>query len=352
MNQQRKFILIANCLSTSTSGPANIVRGLAKALQSDNIMFTPILRTEHISKLPFMVQICGAVLGQKKSIVNVHTDGFLLPLLVFILSFFNRTNSYYLTVHGIYEIESQIEGRKKNVYFMCERILYKHFPHLICVSEMLREDISSLFGRTDNVLVIPNATDASSDKPIVCDMETFEIVSLGGLRRGKGVDRILNLASCLSARNIDFHVSIYGPDGGNVELYSAIISERGLTGKVDYYGNVTDKQAVYDIIRQSAVQLCLSEYDTYNVAIAESLVLGCACIASDRCGASYLINDYENGLVVNLEQEEKTNYDKSLEYILHLRRSDLFRKKIFLNREKYATQLAWKTIANSYLALE
>ena len=34
----------------------------------------------------------------------------------------------------------------------------------MCVSQMLKNDIGNIFGRKDNVYVIPNATDAESDK--------------------------------------------------------------------------------------------------------------------------------------------------------------------------------------------
>lgn len=74
--------------------------------------------------------------------------------------------------------------------------------------------------------------------------------------------------------NISFHISLYGTDDNNLNFFKERISKDHLEGCVEYFGNLRDKQMVYDILRTADAQFCFSTYDTFNVAIAESLVLG------------------------------------------------------------------------------
>ena len=166
-------------------------------------------------------------------------------------------------------------------------------------------------------------------------------------RKRKGIECVLKLASVFKEKTCCFHISLYGDAENNLDWFQKQVMELNLTGLIDYYGEITDKQKVYDIIRQADVQLCFSKYDTYNVAIAESLVLGCPCIASNMCGAAYLINDYSAGLVVDLDEESAGNFGNIIEYINNIGNVESYGK----TNNDYVDLLSWKNVVSQYLSL-
>lgn len=346
--QYNRIIIISKCYNSSTSGPANVVRELINNMELENVNYIPILLTEDVSKIKFVKEVARTIISEKESIINVHTDGFFIPLMVYLFSKINKKNKYYLTVHGIHQIQGDRTQKGYLKYEFIEKILYSNFPNLICVSEMLKDDINLIFGRNNNILVIPNATEARSKKKY-CEItadKTLDLISLGGLRSVKGFDELISLAKFLRDNGVKFNISIYGSDEGRLNAFNDILEKEQLINTITYFGNQVDRQKIYDLIVGSDFQLCLSKYDTYNVAIAESLVLGCPVVATSKCGASYLIVDGENGIVVNLERQDK--YEKILRYINSFYDDCKMRKRVYENREKYVEQLSWKSIVSQY----
>lgn len=297
--------------------------------------------------MPYLKQIVQELRKKDKTVVNIHTDGFILPLFIMLMSKIYRKHSYYLTVHGIYRID---KGKNANwKYLILEKYIYKHFSNIICVSDMLKDDLKKIYKREKNVYVIPNATDANSNK-VFEEKSVKEIVSLGGLRTQKGIDSIILCAKEMKKANIPFHISLYGTDDNNLDFFAEQLKKDKLEDYVKYMGNTMDKQLVYDIIKTADAQFCFSVYDTFNVAIAESLVLGCPCISSDRCGAATLIKNDFNGLVVNMTEERNNHFKKSIEFISGL--NDEKRKNIEQKATEYKEILAWKSVAKKYEELE
>lgn len=345
-----KYVIVGRCGVNDGGGPANVIKALLKEYSRQNIDIVAILMNNEITSIKFITRLLSNVLFKRNICVNVHTSGFLIPLLVLLISKINRLNRYYLTIHGIYAVETQQKDNGKLIYKILEKIIYKKFPNIICVSEMLKNDIKLEFGRTKNVYVIPNATDAKSKKSKV-QRDYIQLIEVGGLKKGKGIDKILDLVSFLNnEKNMDVRLLIYGSEEGNrnIDWLNNKLLNLKIENKVVFRGVVNDKQIIYDSVSQSDVQLCLSYYDTFNVAIAESLVLGCPCISSDKCGASYLIND-DNGLVVNLQNNNL--YDQIYEYIHSIIYDKERKKKIYDNREIYIDQLSWEKVCESYIKL-
>ena len=343
----KRILIIAKCYKKDVSGPANIIRGLIRQFDKESINYKALLLEEGMDKVSYLTSIVQELKKKDKSVVNVHTDGFLLPLFILLMSKIYRKHSYYLTVHGIYRIDKGKRAQWK--YVMLEKYIYRHFNNIICVSEMLKDDLEELYKRKKNVYVIPNATDADSNKGFE-EKKVKEIVSLGGLRICKGINAIMLCAKEMKKTNISFHISLYGTDDNNLNFFNERISKDHLEGCVEYFGNLRDKQMVYDILRTADAQFCFSTYDTFNVAIAESLVLGCPCISSDKCGAATLIKNNFNGLVVNIAEEYNNHFEKVVEFIRKLDKEK--REVVQQKANEYKEILAWKSVAKKYAELE
>lgn len=141
----KRILIIAKCYKKDVSGPANIIRGLIRQFDKESINYKALLLEEGMDKVSYLTSIVQELKKKDKSVVNVHTDGFLLPLFILLMSKIYRKHSYYLTVHGIYRIDKGKRAQWK--YVMLEKYIYRHFNNIICVSEMLKDDLEELYKR-------------------------------------------------------------------------------------------------------------------------------------------------------------------------------------------------------------
>ena len=267
----------------------------------------------------------------------------------------NHTNKYFLTIHGIYKIDASLNGTLSRKHVILEKFIYRRFPNLICVSPMLKNDVQQIFGRNDQMFVIPNGTNAESKQVYentAINHRIIKLISLGGLKCGKGIIELLQLTVYLAIKKgLPVSLTIYGSEEGlyNTAWLNSETQKLGIDQKVKFLGRESDKQKLYDSIAMSDFQLCLSKYDTFNVAIAESLVLGCPCICTNKCGGAYLIEQNENGLIVDLSNTNA--FEDIYYYITSFFNNVSKRLQIYENRVQYQNSLSWKEVCKSYLQL-
>lgn len=347
-----KFFIVGKCYNNQNTGPANVIRGMLTTFQKMGVNVEPVLLSENCSKSKFLTKLFKILLSEKQCVINVHTDGFLIVLLLYIMSLIDIKNHYYLTIHGIYSIDSAMSGHSKIRYRVLERILYKHFKNVICVSMMLRDDIIKMFRRKKAIYVIPNATDAMEKNIVKAAFtgEPIKIAMLGGVKNIKGIWESLNLVSyLLYNKNLAVNLDIYGGTDNQqiISQFKTRIKQLKIEDVVNYRGNIIDKDEVYKILAASDFQICLSKYDTFNVAIIESLILGCPCVSSNMCGAAYLIDNHENGLVIDLKSK---NYQEEIyDFLKSFIEEPEKYSKIKKGTEKLYQKVSWEGICLSYL---
>lgn len=336
------------------NGPGNVIYQLQQPFSKLNADFKYILNNESNSFIQIIRDIILKILFKKGLVVNVHTDGFILALIVYLVSLLNRKNHYYLTVHGIYKIESAMSETTKNRYLKLEKILYKKFDNIICVSSKLAEDIKSIYGRSKNVYVVNNGTQeipltTSHDNKL--DVNRINLIFVGGINRRKGIlETISVLKYIIDNSDIDVHLDIYGSvENSNIkEKYEQYVIDNNLEDYVTYHGLVRDKEELFSYYAKSTFQLCLSLYDTFNVAVLESMAVGCPCILSDCCGARDIIEDGGNGYIVSLG---KRTGETILNIIREVGHDPQKLKQLKKRTRMTAEHNTWDVVANKYYKL-
>lgn len=350
----KQIFIVGKTYKNQTGGPANIIRGLSSALKKKNVDLQELCLNETFGKGKLFKSLFKILFTKRNCIVNVHTDGLKLPKLVYAFSRIDKKNRYFLTVHGLYYIESKMNGTYMKKYANIEKSLIKKFPNLICVSELLKKRIETDFNRTKNITVIPNGIDIVDDEvshkqKLDCN-SPLKLLMLGGIRERKGIFECVEAVEYLLSNGINVELSVYGVIDNqeiNKEFHDKI-NQSGLGNNIFYKGNLTDKNALYRAIRESDIQLCLSKWDTFNVAIIESLALGVPCIASNQCGASSAITEGVNGIVVNLES---VNLREAIQaYCVHfINYQDQERELIIHSAFDIRKSFSWSQIAEEYL---
>ncbi len=351
----KKLYIVGKNYGNETGGPAKIIRGLVSDLKNKNIDVQEICLNKNFGKGALIKNLLKILFFKRKCIVNVHTDGLMLPNLVYLFSRLDKRNKYFLTVHGLYYIESKMNGTYQKKYARVERKLLRKFPNILCVSELLKEKIEEDFQRTRNISVVPNGIDLFEQNVAYNNTNKLntpiKLLMLGGIRERKGVFECVDVVKHLTLNGLDVNLNIYGViDSEEIKRkFLKYVDQLGLSDKIFYNGNLSDKESVYQVIADSDVQLCLSKWDTFNVAIIESLAIGTPCISSNMCGASTAIENGVNGLVVDMTDSSYINM--IADYIFKIQ-NNFFGESAAINnlkqtiKEKYS----WDSVIALYLS--
>jgi len=351
----KKVYIVGKNFSNQIGGPANIIRGLISGLRKKNIEVNELCLNENFGKFSLIKGLLRILFFEKNCVVNVHTDGLFLPYIVYLFSIFDKKNTYFLTVHGLYCIESKMNGTYKKKYEKIEKKLCKKFPNIICVSQLLKETIIAKFKRDKQIYIIPNGIDISASEEGVNSKfisKPVRIIMLGGIRVRKGIFECLDVLASLNKNGIEAVLDIYG-DIENYNTYKKFedkILALGLKDNVKYKGILKEKNQVYKALKESDIQLCLSKWDTFNVAIIEALVIGIPCIVTDMCGAASAITENVNGIVINLNED---NYIfKIIDYLNKVSENKNNESEaIIKNSLVISKEYSWDQIITSYLAV-
>ena len=119
-----RIILIGKYGDNPNVGPENVMRCMEKQFIKEQINYKLCIYNNGDSKILYIFKLMKCILKSKKTIINVHTNGFLITLLVYYLSFFNSLNRYYLTIHGIYRTDSFMSGTQNKLYIIRAIFIY------------------------------------------------------------------------------------------------------------------------------------------------------------------------------------------------------------------------------------
>ena len=263
-----------------------------------------LFRTIH-----YIIHICFV----KSVIISGYSK---LNILLLKLAKLLNKRTFYL-MHGfIYE-----EVKYQNIDNKQEKInreyeLLNKVENIICVSEFFSKYLKKIYPEFNKkIIYVNNGIDINiSEKRVQHD--TFTIMSVGG-----GVSQKNNLKVCqaISKLNIDIKFIVVGSDGmdGNkIKEYPF----------VKYYESLPHNE-VLEKMSESDLYIQNSYFETFGLAIMESLECGCDLLISKNVGAlsvlknvtdNDIINDVDNIDEIALKIENKINnstkkisYDKN-----------------------------------------
>jgi len=136
-------------------------------------------------------------------------------------------------------------------------------------------------------------------KPIPLPGNGVKLLFVGGLVPVKGVDILLQACSVLLSKGMEFHLALVGkgPEEENVKQW---INSLNLKGNVTLIGEVPHPQ-IASYFAAADIFVLPSRQEGLGIVLIEALASGTAIVASRTGGIPDLINDGENGILVNPE---------------------------------------------------
>ena len=187
--------------------------------------------------------------------------------------------------------DPRFDGRGKLTAFLSE-FVYSKSNAVVFQTTLLK----SLYKRCNpkKTFVIPNPINEKVFLKACNIRKTGKIVSVGKLEPQKNQKLLIDAFSVYSRSFPEAHLEIYGVGSLKKELCN-YISSLNLQNKVILKGNVPN---LHSEIRDAEMFVLTSNYEGFSNALMESLALGIPTISTDCAGATDLIDDRENGLIV------------------------------------------------------
>lgn len=147
-------------------------------------------------------------------------------------------------------------------------------------------------GITQKVEVIPTGIDETRYENTRREISNgITVTYVGRLESVKGVDDFLVAAEPLKKENSDLRVLVVGFRGRNT---NPIFEKYRKEGLIEFPGYRED---IPEILAQTNIFVLPSHSEGLSNALMEAMASGCACVASDVGGNSYLIQNSVSGLL-------------------------------------------------------
>lgn len=192
----------------------------------------------------------------------------------------------------------------------------------------------------DNSVVISNPVDLGKKAGMALRTEKRrEIVSVGRLMPQKNQSMLIEAFSRIHKKYAEYRLVIYG-DGPYRKIIENQIQEHGLQDYILLPGTVKD---LHDRIACAELFVLTSNYEGMPNALTEAMCLGLPVISTEVSGATELIQDGENGLLVPCGDIEKMIV--AMERMLG---DDKFRKCCAMNAVQLNEKLAVDVILEKW----
>lgn len=219
------------------------------------------------------------------------------------------------TVHGWVRHTS-----RTSLYYAVDRFSLRFYERVICVSDDLHRRCLESRVPAARCLLIENGIDQSSFRRRVSvseakwklglDPKRLLVGAIGRLSQEKGFDHLIQCADRLLQHGHDFDLVIAG-DGDQHDALAALIQSSGRGDKIRLLGYTDDPLSFFEAMDIFA--LSSSREGLPNVLL-EAMVLGIPVISTRVGGVGRLIEDGENGLLV--EPDEPDHFDLGLSSLL------------------------------------
>tara|TARA_B100000902_G_C27290657_1_gene906949 strand:+ start:1046 stop:1813 length:768 start_codon:yes stop_codon:yes gene_type:complete len=184
-----------------------------------------------------------------------------------------------LLIHHPVSYEFQKNGKIEHK--LRERKIFSKADKIISVSNSMKKVINKMLNSKKNINVIKPAVDDIYRKQLLNNTNSKNIVTTGSVIPRKNIDKCIEVLSKLEE---EWSLSIIGKYDVNDTYYKKLISyinSNKLNKRITFHNVIENQDDLINILRNSSVYICLSNYEGYGMANVESASLGLPLIVSD-----------------------------------------------------------------------
>ncbi|MGH6822599.1 MAG: glycosyltransferase [Methylocella sp.] len=233
-------------------------------------------------------------------LVHVHTEGLLTAGLHVAIAY---GVPLILTVHGLdTRLLEPRNGQKKDALGE----LLKGIDKVVLVGEPLVEFFSSIAGRSDNFVVVPNGAGQSDhrlDRTVFPDGRDVRIISVSNLNDEKGVTLTIEALEALHAKGLrNWSYRIIG-DGALAASLRSYVASSDVSGQVEFVGAQPHRE-VFNHLAGADLFVLPSYREAFGIAYVEAMGCGLLAVGVRGQGPSMFIEHGVNGYLVEPNSTE------------------------------------------------
>ena len=287
----------------------------------------------------FAKDVARILEGKQFDVIHSHERGWRQDVLTV------HTTTYKSGLH-----KYSLIRRLDQTYLSCRSWLYLFIerrqmrtPHLVAVSDVIRQDIARYYNRTEDVAVIPPGVDieffhpsfTAESREQVREEENISsddmvVIFVGAEFRRKGLD------SLIPAIGPRMRLLVIGR-GERMDHYRDLAVKSGAADRIQFVGHVEDVRRYY---AAADVFVLPSLFEGFGMTILEAMACGLPVVSSVNTGASGLIQNGRNGFVFHNQNEVPG-------ILQNLKNVDL-RKSVGYEARKTAERYTWDKEVGRY----
>lgn len=309
-----------------------------------------VRRIFYVSFYPFHVDLHGIFL--KKEFENLKSEFDLVHFHSPLIPSFNTNLPTLSTIHGTVkgsidnmdsiDLTSRFSKVFSSKFEFLEAQVIKNSNKVTAVSNACNDEINTIYNLKNKSSVVYNGVNTNLFAPTKGYSKYPTVLFTGRLESRKGVGDLIMAAKYISKINSDIRFILVG--NGPMETYlKQMVEKLGLDKVIKFEGFVSHEK-IFEYYQKSTIYVLPSYYEGLPTTLLEAMSSGIASIATNVQGNSELINDGDNGLLVDPKKPEKL-----AEKILYLVNNDELRRKLGKNaRKTVEDKYAWNVIVDTF----
>ena len=206
-------------------------------------------------------------------------DGLLAFKLSNIVDKLSKKYKIILLIHHPVSFENQKFGKIEHK--LKERKIFSKADSIISVSNSMKKVIQKMLNSKKNINIIKPAVDDIYQKHSNFNSNSKNIVTTGSIIPRKNIDKCIEVLSKLKK---DWSLSIIGKYDADDIYYKKLqsyIKEKNLKKRVTFHNLIENQDDMINILQNSSLYICLSNYEGFGMANLESASLGLPLVVSD-----------------------------------------------------------------------
>ena len=333
------------------TGIMRVVSGLVSHLQKKENMEVEVATENLKSNKSFVYRAFKFVYTLIKSKAKVfHIHGVDYPVVVALfISKLRRKKTVY-TAHGLISREKSLGYKYPVLYSFCEYCLIQFSDIITTVSKNMKQMIIEDY-HIDNlkIIIIENGVDTSffstMQSPLFLDYKksNHNILFIGGTRKVKGLNFLFKTINLLIKKDVNITLFVVGKKGDQhttlLSRYTRLFEE----GIIKFLGQISEKELL-TLYELSDIFILPSLYEPFGLVVLEAMAKGKPVIVSDRVGASSMITNMKDGIIVTYG-----DIDSMVSAIELLFKNQEKRMEIEINAKETAKEYTWEKIVEKYI---
>jgi len=199
------------------------------------------------------------------------------------------------------------------------KLVVNYSDCVVLLTEYSREVLEKYKFEPKNIEIIPAGVDVSefdncSEKSQYISSTKINILFVGRIAYGKGLDLLLNAVNILKKSKLEFQLNIVGPDFGMLQYCEKFISENNLENEIKILGKISRTELV-KIYKSSDIFILPSRYEAFGIVLIEAMAAKLPIISTNCSSIKYVVENEKNGCLI--EQENYIDLAEKLRYLIN-----------------------------------